>query len=260
MEITDIKKGTMFLGGDNHLGKHFTEVFEGIVLDVNNDAFRDISSVTMQTVVIKSNNPKNIGKMELFTFLIDDLEDYLIAPTHFVAMENLYKVLHSFNPSDCYSSFRFGQINSIGESLPIHSLFDEEEPMYSVAILQTNDNHYIQIIIQQETYCIPEYENKFVWINIVDDEKDLLIQQNVVLDAENLLVYALDDVKIEDCFQNDKLMSFFGDTFSLNQKTLNDFRGIGITKNNDLKVIIFDTATEEERVTWGNGIETKFEY
>lgn len=259
MEIADMKKGTTFLGFYENPKTGYRDVFEAIILDTEyvrdyeNNIIRDILKVTAEVVFIKSDDESQIGKMELMFFTEDDLKQYPVAQTRFVSMENIYTILHNYNYTDNYDWVRIFQLNEEGNSVQTNSLLSEEEPSYSVIIFKLINGDVIQMIVLQETSCVAEYENSFVWINIVTDESKLLLPCDFKTYLESSFITYYENIKVEDINNNNKLLSFFSGAFAFNSQELNHFTGLGIVKDDRLKSVIFDTSSEEERINWGNG-------
>lgn len=258
MEISDMKKGTTFLGSYIDAKTGSKNIFEAIIVNTyTSHAMCSNNQMQIEaiTVIVKSSNPYVLGKMEVSSFSDEQLAEFPIASTHFVGMENIYDVFHTYNPSDSFKKVSFNQMSEDNYSMPIFSVMNDEEPSHAFAVFETHDGKYIQMIILQETTLLPEYKNPYVWINIVSDMEELILQDDSLEFFDDSFLENVEDITVENIHGNNKIWNLFNGAFAPTINELSHFNGLGIVKDNHFRAIIYNLETEEEIINWGTGIE-----
>lgn len=261
MLMTDVKRGINFWGRIHDSDNGDRSIFEGIVMDVKkcNDFYFKGFMIKALTVIVKSNNPFLIGRMEVIHFTDKNMEEfYENESSHFISMDNLYKVLNIYNPNNYYTDVKVIYFDEEQESIPVFSFISEKEPLYAFLILKLQNQKMIQIISLMDTCMTIDYENPYIWVNIVDSSNELLLNTNQKDFFDSNYVYTrTPNIYIENLQANSNLMEFFAEESVIDSSAFNTFRGIGINCNSELQIIVFDSQTEDNRIHYGSGIDVK---
>lgn len=253
-----MKKGTTFLGSYIDARTGSKNIFEAIIVNTyisHAICSKNQMQIEAITVIVKSSDPYVLGKMEVSSFSEEQLAEFPVASTHFVGMENIYDVFHTYNPSDSFKRVSFGQMNEDNYAMPIFSIMNDDEPSHSFTVFETHDGKYVQVIILQETYLLPNAENPYVWINVVNCKEELILQDDSFTFFDDSFVESVEDITIENIHGNNKIWNIFNGAFAPTINELSHFNGLGIVKEDHFRAIIYNLETEEERYNWGTGIE-----
>lgn len=260
MLIDDIKRGTCFWGRlHQNGGRH---VFEGIVMSMERHNTPQYQGWVFKSliIIVKSNEYSRVGQMHTMFFMENKMEEFFenVNP-HFVSMENLYHVLNRYNPTNYYQKAMVIEFDDKQESQPILSLFEDRDIQYAFLILKTVDGKFVQIISLMETCLNQDYENPYVWVNVVENESELLLNEDADNFFDDNYVYTRDNVCIEEANSNQKLNSFFGTGLILNKNAFDRFHGIAICNNSKIQILVFDGETRDDRICYGSGIDVNKE-
>lgn len=166
--------------------------------------------------------------------------DLAIIP-HFCSINNLYFVLKRYT--------ELGAFKGVSVSKTYYDNYyddKEENPKNTFLHLKTIQNTFIEIVIHDPTSLFEDYENPYVWVNEFDSVNELSLNSDLYGNySKNVSLIELSNNNLGE------IENLLFDFDKYNQITIT---GVGFSSDFITEIIICDFKTEDERITFGNGV------